>query len=169
MKRRRIFLAINLPEQIKSKLVQRQQEFANLPLRLIKKTNLHITLLFIGYVDNEELLSICQFTREVAKKHEPFEVRMERICPGPPGRRPRMIWVECEKSEALTKLKNDLGEENHSVFHPHITLARNLRTRPDINQKINLSFWVDSIEVMESHLARGGSDYAILESIKLGE
>ncbi len=39
--------------------------------------------------------------------------------------------------------------------------------RPDVAEEINLNFEVDSIEVMESVLKRGGPEYTVLESYPL--
>ena len=68
--------------------------------------------------------------------------------------------------------------ESIGGFIPHITLARikemefknfDLDERPEINEDIDLVFTVESIEVMESELKRGGPVYTILESHNLGE
>ena len=54
----RIFIAINLPEKIKNELEKIEKETAELfpketsrgLVRWLKKDNLHITLLFLGYI-----------------------------------------------------------------------------------------------------------------------
>ncbi|PIX88575.1 MAG: hypothetical protein COZ30_00470, partial [Candidatus Nealsonbacteria bacterium CG_4_10_14_3_um_filter_36_16] len=60
----------------------------------------------------------------------------------------------------------------------HITLGRikqwefrqiEPEERPEVNEEINLTFEVNSIEVMESELKRGGSEYTILESFPFRE
>ncbi len=188
MKKRRIFLAINLPEQIKKKLLAFQREWADLPVRWTREVNLHLTMVFIGYVTDEEMLEICRLTKEVAQKHQSFEIKFNRICLGPPNRPARMIWLEGEENFALGQLKNDLEERllnsansgfNHRenrAFRPHLTLARirqmewrQLPDKPRIDKEISLVFPVDSIEVMESHLSRKGAEYAVLESVELAE
>jgi 2'-5' RNA ligase len=40
---------------------------------------------------------------------------------------------------------------------------------PRIDEPINHTFLVESIDVMESELKKGGPKYTILESLKLGE
>jgi 2'-5' RNA ligase len=186
MKNRRIFLAINLPEQVKKKLLEFRRENADLPVYWTKEANLHITLIFIGYVDNEEMLEICRVTKEVVQNHQSFEIILRQICLGPFNRPPRMIWAEGEKSSQLAQLKNDLEEKlfdsvnsgfNHRgnrVFQPHITLARirqeewrSLSDKPKIEKEVSLVFPVETVEVMESHLSRGGVEYAVLESVEL--
>ena len=96
-----------------------------------------------------------------------------------------MIWAEGEKSKELALLREDLEKSltekvrfvpENRTFAPHITLARisawewkgiEPEERPEINEKIDLLFTVESIEVMESELHRGGPVYTILESFKL--
>jgi len=61
-------------------------------------------------------------------------------------------------------------------YTPHLTLGR-IKTwefrkiepeeRPKIDEDINLSFEVNSIEIMESQLKRGGPKYTILENFPL--
>jgi 2'-5' RNA ligase len=187
---RRIFIAINLPDNVKKKLQEYQREWADLPVRFTKKDSLHLTVLFIGYVNDEQTLDICRNIREIGKKHQPFELGFNRICLGPSGKSPRLIWLEGKKSEALVNLKRDIEgimalgqndsralaeiEKELKVFVPHITLARirqiewrKLETSPQIDKDISISIPVNSIEVMESELKKGGVEYTILESAAL--
>ncbi|MDP1538718.1 MAG: RNA 2',3'-cyclic phosphodiesterase [bacterium] len=186
--RYRIFIAINLPEDIKKKLEDCQSKWLELPCRWTKKENLHITLMFLGYLSDEELVEICKTTKEVALLNPSFTINLNKICYGPPEKMPpRVVWVEGEKSEELGKLQKDLENSllssenlakediNHEgrPYAPHITIGR-IRTwefrqfepeeRPEVNEEINLNFEVNSIEVMESRLKRGGPEYTILES-----
>lgn len=160
----RTFIAINLPENIKNKLVECQGKWPDLPVRWTKKENMHITMEFLGYLIDEELIEICQKVKKTASEKEAFSVRLNKICYGPPGKKlPRMIWVTAER----------IKEFNLS---PHITLGR-IKTwefrqiepeeRPEVNEEIDLSFEVNSIEIMESRLKRGGPEYTILESCPL--
>jgi len=101
---------------------------------------------------------------------------------------PRMVWAEGEKSMELGKLQKDLEislfsssikslkEPESRPYTPHITLGRirqwefrqiEPEERPEVNEDISLNFEVNSIEVMESELKRGGAEYTILESCPL--
>jgi len=183
--RRRIFIAINLPEDVKKELKGYQEKWPELPCRWTKKDNLHVTLMFLGYVSDEDLLDVCKAAREAVLRHAPFSVKLHKIIYGPPKKfPPRMVWAEGEKSEELGRLYKDLEESVSGSFQkaearpyaPHITLGR-IRTwelksvepeeRPDIQEEVNLTFEVNSIEVMESQLKKGGPEYAVLESIPL--
>jgi len=183
----RIFIAINLPEDIKNRLIEIQRKWIDLPVRWTKRASLHLTLVFLGYVSDQELYQICDITKKVAKSHQSFFINFKKILFGPPGRSPRMIWVEGEKNAELAKLKQDLEsalsfEESigfkpeERAFSPHINLARirmeewqAIKKVPKIEEEISLNFAVNSIEVMESQLLRSGAEYAILESAELGK
>jgi len=210
--RHRIFIAINLPQDLKKKLIGYQEKWSELPIRWTKEENLHITLIFLGYLSDEELLEICKITKEIALRSQPFLINLNKICYGPPKKpprsmspkgsfprlprsssesgAPRMVWVEGEKSQEFTSVRDDLEKtllENFTpdrneasgarrVFSPHITLGRirvwefrqiEPEERPEVDEDIALNFEVNSIEVMESQLKRGGPNYAVLESAPL--
>jgi 2'-5' RNA ligase len=179
----RVFIAINLPGEIKKSLVKYQANWPELPIRWIKPENLHITLIFLGNLNDQETAEACKAVEEVAPKHTPFSVNLNKIYYGPPQKMPpRMVWVKGESSQELTNLKNDLEKAlservnfrlENRAFIPHITLGR-LRTwewrginpeeRPTVDEEINLIFEANSVEVMESELKRGGAEYIILKS-----
>jgi len=202
--RHRIFIAINLPENIKKKLADYQLKWPELPCRWIKKENLHITLAFLGYLADEELLEILRITKETALRQEAFLINLNKIIYGPPkkmpysetrsltgrlakgeNRPPRMVWAEGEESEELGRLQRDLGnsltgrvtyEKENRPYTSHITLGRlkqwefcriEPEERPVVEEEISLKFEVNSIEIMESELKRGGPEYTILESCPL--
>ena len=177
--RHRIVIAINLPENIKKKLSEYENKWLELPCRWTKKENLHITLMFLGYLSNEELMEVLRMTREAAQKHEPFFINLKKIIYGPPKKMPpRMVWAEGEKSEELGKLQKNLENSlsESRPYAPHITLGRikawefqkiEPEERPEVNETINLNFEVNSIEVMESELKRTGPEYTILETCSL--
>jgi len=200
--RHRIFIAINLPEEIKRKLLEYENKIEELftpyrnevsgtgPVRWTKPENLHITLAFLGYISDEELVEVLRITKEVALRHKPFLINLNKILYGPPKKMPpRMVWAEGEKSKELANLQIDLEksltssgkikfEPEERSFTCHITLARIKQwefrqiepdERPQVDEDISLSFDVNSIEVMESQLKRAGPEYTVLESAPLGK
>lgn len=174
MQRHRVFIAINLPENIKRSLAPFQKRWPEIPVRWTRPENLHITLEFLGYVKDEELVEILKNTQEIALRHSVFDINLNKICYGPPNKPPRMIWAVGEESKELSSLKKDLGDDQK--FVPHITLGRlrkwewqrlDSEDRPEINENIDLQFTVNSIELMESVLRRGGPEYKELSSFNL--
>ncbi len=185
--RHRVFIAINLPEDIKQQLFFYRSRWPELPARWTKKENLHITLVFLGYVRDDELMDILGTVKTAVSKNQPFSINLKKICYGPIDKKPpRMIWAEGEKSAELAKLQRDLEnslsgkaaqfEKEARAFAPHITLARlkpwefrriEPEERPEISEEISLSFEVNSIELMESVLKPKGPDYFVLESMAM--
>jgi len=160
----RIFIAINLPENIKKQLADYENNWPELPVRWTKEDDLHITLEFLGNLSDDELLRACQDTETFAKNHQPFTVTLDKITYGPPDKMPpRMIWATGPKIAELNLM-------------PHITLGRikawafrqiEPEERPEVAQEINLNFEVNSLEVVESQLKKSGPDYTILASCQL--
>ncbi len=187
--RRRIFIAINLPEKIKEELEKFQDQFLDLPAKWVKKENLHITLAFLGYIRDEELPKIIEITKKVASNYSPFKIKIVKVSFFPPKTfPPRMIWAIGEKNEPLFKLQENLKnalseinipqleEEAGRSFTPHITLARIKKWEirqmereeiPQIDEDIELEFLADSVDIMESHLKRSGPEYILLQKIPL--
>lgn len=187
---KRIFISISLPERIKNKLASLQDEIAQsftsfndfCPVKWTKKSNLHITLFFIGYVEIDELPAVFDIIEEIAEKQGSFNIDLKSVSYGPPGKPPKMVWANGEKSEELNKLQVELEKklldikEPENGFTPHITLGRIIQwqfnriepeERPDTYREVSLSFPVNSIEVMESNLKGGGSQYTVLRSFPL--
>lgn len=180
--RHRIFIAVNLPKEIRKQLVNYQSKWPELPIKWTKPENLHITLIFLGDVNDSELVEICKTSKEIIEQHDSLGINLNQICYGPPKKMPpRMIWVKGQKSQELSDLKKDLESallekvnfhQENRAFSPHITLGR-IRTwdwskiepeeRPEVNEIIDLGFEVGSIDVMESELKKDGPKYIILE------
>ena len=186
MEKHRVFVAINLPNEIKKELFSYSEKYPELPAKWTAKDNLHITLEFLGNLTDEEIGEVCLAVKSVAEKHKSFSLNINKILYGPPKKMPpRMVWAEGEKSKELSLLREDLENAltekvrfvpENRIFAPHITLARisewefrkiEPEERPEINEALDLFFTVESIEVMESELKRGGPVYTILESHNL--
>jgi RNA 2',3'-cyclic 3'-phosphodiesterase len=185
MKPHRIFIAINLPEKIKNNLSNQQLKWVELPCNWTNEENLHITLAFLGYLNDEELVELCNIVKEVAMRHDPLMIKLDKIIYGPSEHLPKMVWVKGERNKELEDLQKDLEgclpvekEKETRQYVTHITLGRlkqwefrkiEPEERPEINENINLAFEAESIDVMESDLQKKGPEYSIIESFKLGE
>ena len=187
-KRHRIFIAINLPGDIKKLLARKEQQWKEIPAKWVEEENLHITLVFLGDLTDIELGEAVMAVKSVAAQHEPFEIKLEKIAYGPDEKiPPKFIWVSGQKSKELSVLKNGVQDAllekinflpEHRAFTPHVTLAR-IKTmewraiepeeRPQVEESIDVGFTVESIEVMESHLAKSGPQYTVIESFPLAE
>ncbi len=185
-KRHRIFIGINLPGEIKKRLAGYQKQWTDVPAKWIASENLHITLLFLGDITDEELGQVCMVVKDFALKHRSFNISLGKVAYGPEGKiPPRYIWAGGSDNKEASLLKKDLEDAlfetvkfniDKNIFNSHITLARikewewraqNPEEMPEVNETIELTFTVESIEVMESELTRQGPRYTIIESHSL--
>lgn len=183
---KRIFIAINLPGNIKKELVGYQKRWERLPVRWTPPQNLHITLVFIGRVNQSSLESILQTTKQAVSKTPPFIVTLKQIILGPPRAKPRMFWVRAQRDQNILGLQKRLVQElvkkantglkrpERRKYLPHITLGRikmrqwhALRNPPRPKVNLDLSFKVESVEVMESVLKPTGAEYEVVKSFPL--
>jgi 2'-5' RNA ligase len=160
---KRLFIAIPLNDEC-------FQAFTNFEGLRIDPANLHITALFIGEVNVEEVDEIIKRSNEIALKVAPFELEFDRIM----IKRGTMIWGLFKDSEPFKKLNSDLaqiiGIEMEREQIPHVTLAR-LKEKQWIDLKqVNIKnpLIVDRIILFESHLSNLGAKYLALKTFMLG-
>jgi len=185
---KRLFVAINLPVDIKNKIDEAIRKLqGHKDIRFIQPENWHLTICFLGYQPDEAINPILESIKEIIRNEAGPAIEFEKIILAPPGRTPRMIWLTGTKetSRKLDEIKNHLENkliESGVKFQPenrpynaHLTLARfqpaqiNVDTI-SINQFLNqhksaLTFQANSIDLMESHLKRTGAEYEILTNL----
>jgi 2'-5' RNA ligase len=177
----KIFIGVQLPEMVKKRLVTAIQKWQDLPVKWIPMDNFHATLLFLGYVDDEGLISICDAVKKVSAKIAAFDILFDKISLAPDDEEvPRMFWLKGEPSEEMRVLAEELEKEitaasaSKKTFRPHVTLGRirhkkweTLLEKPVIDQRFSASISVEAVEIFESVLENGQSKFVILESCPL--
>jgi RNA 2',3'-cyclic 3'-phosphodiesterase len=191
MAKLRLFVALELPpsmvaelERVKSKLRPR----INVPLKWVSSKGSHLTLKFLGYVEENRVPSIEEAMKVAAASAGPLS-----LCAGSVGsfggRRPRVVWMglEGDISEliklqiSLDKALGRLGLEAESrPYHPHLTLARvpERLTREEYEQVNDALAEMtpprgervefNELSLMQSTLKRDGAVYERLHSTPLG-
>ncbi|BFT94666.1 MAG: RNA 2',3'-cyclic phosphodiesterase [Minisyncoccus archaeiphilus] len=192
--KKKIFIAINIPGKAKNKMGEYQEKITgqfnssghDCPIKWTKKDNLHITLLFLGLVDDMEIPELFGIVEEAVSQVEVFDISIDNLSYGPIGvTSPKMIWANIGKNDELIDLQNRIqravldegySAETDKKFTPHMTLGRLVQWQfrkiepeevPQVDDGVGLGVTVKSIEIMESFAGRGGSEYCILKSINL--
>ena len=175
--KRKLFIAINPPEEVKKTLSLIKQEFPEIPAKWTEKNNIHMTLLFIGHADDDKIKEIKASIKRGVEKIKPFEMEIDAISYAPSDSiSPKMIWAEIVRSDPLRQLRSKIGSGNDD-FSPHITLARINRWQlakmdpedmPMIEMK-GATFMVESVELMESKISKGSLKYELLERFELNK
>jgi len=124
----RTFIAIEISDELKRKLAELQQD---LPkdgrIRLVKPDNVHVTLKFLGEIDESKVAEVKKAIESV--KFEPFTIEVAGIGVFPSESFIRVVWVGAE-DERLTKIAEELDRKIHSLgfrsekFVSHLTITR---------------------------------------------
>ena len=136
----RLFVAVELSDEWRrslESLMARMRQAAPDSYRWVKPQLLHLTLLFLGWHRPHKLDAIREAVQKAAAEHAPFRLQLGE--PGSfGGRRPRVLWVATvDRAGALGPLRARLETEMAArgivyapkPLVPHITLARDARTR----------------------------------------
>jgi 2'-5' RNA ligase len=177
--KKRIFITINLPDEIKRELLSYEKRWKNLHVKWTNFYKMHITVSFLGEVNKKGFEEILLAAKKTASEIKPFDMRLDRIILGPDPVQARMFWVTVFIDANLMKLKRDMEqnlkfygfEMEDREFKPHITLARargnQLKGKQTNIVLRNMKFKAESIEVMESQLRPNIEKYKLIESFQL--
>jgi RNA 2',3'-cyclic 3'-phosphodiesterase len=140
----RLFIAADLPEAVRGALAAEQKRIASTlggsasSLRWVKPEHAHLTLVFIGDVDDDRVPAVVE-TVGSRVDAPPFDVVFAGAGVFPPRGAPRILWI------GVSAGARELGDLQHVVaariaalglsmedraFHPHLTLARWRESRP---------------------------------------
>jgi 2'-5' RNA ligase len=133
----RLFIAIPVEDNLKESLVefQKQLKATQIDIRLVQPENIHLTLRFLGEVDEKIVPSITELMKQAVAGYQSFGVELKTIGAFPTVTSPRVIWVGYQElsntdntRQIYEKIENGLlmlglAPDDHS-FSPHITLAR---------------------------------------------
>ena len=174
----RLFLAINLPEELKKKLFELGRPLASMgDVKPVEEENIHLTLKFLGEAEPGDVMPLLEKIKFVA-----FEVSLKGLGAFPNPNRARVVWVGCEKGAQEIAALHKVIEaalsrfEKDRDFHPHATLARvrflgDKGVMADFLNKNKIlefgSFKAASFDLMKSELERSGPKYGVVKSFSL--
>ena len=180
----RLFVALNLPKRERQRVHKestalREQE---LPVRWVDQDAYHLTLKFLGDVRQDRIEQIDRLLARIAQGNARFPVALGGFGAFPTIRRPRVLWLGVEPSPALRCLKQDIEwalaeigfERETRAFHPHLTLGRveedggagAFRGLDELTASMRYdgSFEAKTLDLMRSHLSKGGPRYSVVGS-----
>lgn len=178
--RRRVFAGVQIPEYVKTHIEKKMEPFRSLPVFWSSADNIHLTLVFLGYIEDDRLSEVCAAISKTVSSFDSFEIVLDRIEVAPDAEHPRTIWTSGEPSSALRDLKQAIEKSlgmfanEYKEFRPHVTLGRIragkwklLETPPRIQESVRLVVPVSSITVFESLIEEGKRKYLPLEECEL--
>jgi 2'-5' RNA ligase len=188
MARLRTFIAVDLGPTIRERCVALQDILARTgtDVKWVETENLHVTLLFLGEVDERTVSDLCRTVSDTCAGREAFALSVEGVGCFPNPRRPRTIWVGCGQGSAELVALHDALEppllelgcyrREERQYTPHITLGRVKSDRPTDKLAAALqkyATWqggvidVREVLVLSSQLTPQGPIYSVLSRGKL--
>jgi RNA 2',3'-cyclic 3'-phosphodiesterase len=129
----RLFVAMDVPEETRRALRGLIGQFALIcrGARWVNAEGLHVTLKFIGHVDDALLPKIKEALSGV-ERERPISIAFREFGFFPNERRPRVLFVGIQADKELEPLAKEVEErlvplgiaKEERAFRPHLTLAR---------------------------------------------
>lgn len=186
MARIRTFVALDPGKAIRDRLASLQDKLApaGADVKWVERENLHVTMLFLGEVDERDVLDVCRTVGRVCAERPAFPATIEGAnCFGNP-RRPRTLWVGVGEGAAeITALHDDMEtalmelgcyRREERAFTPHITLGRVGNSADELAAALlKHRDWkagdtvIRAVHVMSSQLTPKGPIYAVLSRAAL--
>lgn len=142
----RAFIAFDFPQELKNQLHEIQRKLKNISEKAswVNKDNFHLTLKFLGEIDEAYVEDIDKILKDVSKTYSPLNIKLKNLGyfnrkNGEYG----VIWSGLEGDLDRLKAIYDIieGEMNkigfpreRRKFSPHITLGRRFRTNLDFDK-----------------------------------
>lgn len=183
----RAFIAIDLDPGLKTTVQEliRKLEATRADIRWTKPGGYHLTLKFLGHIDDAMTDRVKAILRGVTSRHKAFPLRLEGTGAFPGERSPRVLWVGISTGPELAALQDDLESElgpegfprEERAFKPHLTLGR-VKGRDRIDKAMaelamheQDSFGgmtARKVALFESRLRPDGAEYHIVDEAELG-
>jgi 2'-5' RNA ligase len=182
----RCFIAIELPEEVKASLagIQRHLKKSGADIRWVKTDNIHLTLKFLGEIEENRVAGIIQMLKGACSHHNIFSIEISGIGTFPAKRSPRVLWAGIIGNGELARLQSDIDEAAASLgfdpekraFSPHLTLGRfrSSRGKSALLEKVTMLehdrfglFDVRSIYLIKSDLKPEGAVYSMIAECSL--
>jgi len=180
----RAFIAIDLDPEIKKNLMdilRRLKRLAPQNVGWVKEHGLHLTLKFLGEIDEIQATQIKDLMKDIAGTTKPFPMEMKGTGFFPPAsRHPRVLWIGTTEQPLLAELQERFEDGLEKIgfsredrpFHPHLTLGRIkgpfalAEIIAELKKQEAAAFGemiVNKVALFQSVLKPTGAEYSILE------
>lgn len=188
----RVFIAVDINQQIKEAIsrlqgqLQRKSGVGKGQATWVKPDAMHLTLKFLGEIDDKQLESLRKTIEAIVQKHKGFELSVESVGFFG-GKAAKVLWVGSIKgSDNLTALAKDIEEglelegfaKEEREFSPHLTICRIkdfaagkrlAELAGDLADFNAGSVLIDAVKIYQSQLTPAGPIYTEIANYKLSQ
>ncbi|HHT9138707.1 MAG TPA: RNA 2',3'-cyclic phosphodiesterase [Candidatus Wunengus sp. YC60] len=183
----RLFVAVEITGETRKKLTAFQDKLkkADAGVGWVAPENIHITLKFIGYIDEEKIDAVIDIIKDSVTHIKPFDLGYTGVGVFPTPKNPRVIFAQAiDTAGVLAKIHERLDnqlmalgvEHEDRKFDAHLTVGR-IKTRRNLTKLMeNLNSYngfnfgsehVTQVVLMKSDLSPEGPIYTKLHSVDL--
>ncbi|WP_258083307.1 RNA 2',3'-cyclic phosphodiesterase [Thermococcus thermotolerans] len=183
----RAFIAIEVSDEVRDNLMKAQERIGSkaAKIKFVERENFHVTLKFLGEIDEVLAEEVKKALAEIAKKHKKHRVKVKGIGVFPNPNYVRVIWAGIENDDGIKAIAKDveremrrLGFKKDKDFVAHITIGRVKFVRDKLELAMALKelanedfgeFDVEAIELKKSTLTPKGPIYETVARFELAE
>ena len=182
-------MAVLLPAEVRARLAETIEALRATArgVAWVAPTNLHLTVKFLGGVEESRLEAVRAALAAATAGHAPFDVALQALGAFPTPTRPRVVWAGLAAGAApLAALADEVDRalaaigfpREERAFSAHVTLGRVREVRRDPALAAALAraashpfgaFPVDRLSLMRSQLSPAGARYTELAALPLGQ
>lgn len=182
----RAFIGFDFPIQLKSQLTSIQELLKKNTEKgsWVSSDNFHLTLKFLGEIDETQVDSIAAILNQLSLKHSPITVNLHSLGYfNKKNNEYGVMWLGLDgQIERINSIYIELEQEMDHIgfkketrkFNPHITLGRRIKTHLDFSKLkgivepyLNIEFTLDNLVLMKSQAIMGSRVYTPIKSYKL--
>lgn len=145
-------------------------------------SQMHITVRFIGDIDDGKTKKVAACVRDAVKDIEPFTITIAGSGCFPNPKRPSVVWIGARPEDVLKGIADRLSinlkaasiQFDEKPFKSHITVGR-CKGPANIDGFLTKysgfefeSFLCDEILIMRSELGPNGAKHTVLERVPVG-
>ena len=145
----RLFIAADLGDAARAAVAAEQERIRDAlgrapSLKWVKPEHAHLTLVFLGNVDDARVSAIVAAVGADIESQKPFDIVLEGAGVFPARGAPRVLWIGIIRGAAdVIALQRTLASRVAAIgvaleereFHPHLTLARWRESHPADRQR----------------------------------
>jgi 2'-5' RNA ligase len=178
----RLFVCVWIPEDIKHNIIKFQEKLNKLPMdiKLVEKENLHLTVTFLGDVEEEKINNIKMMLENSIKGMKEFHVKLRELKIIPSESYIKVIGVNVvDENDLLKKIIRNVGGTIGGSYYEttKMTLCRvrnisnmiAVRDFLDENRDISFGeFIIKKISLVKSKITGHGPVYETIHDAMLG-
>ena len=180
----RCFIAVDISKNTNIEKLLKEIEKSGAIVKLVELKNIHITLRFLGDINENIVYKIEDILKNALINIKPFKIELDGVGVFPNINYIKIIWIGIKKTEILEEIFNRINKEINLIvpdnkmqkFKPHITIGR-VKSAKNKEKILNIikkyenkkfsEILIKTIKLKKSELTSKGPIYSDLIKINL--